>query len=62
MSVFEYEGYEFVLDEKIDFLMLRGCYLYGGNCYNCYERVFDGCILDEVDIEEIIKNGKEIRA
>lgn len=55
-----YEGYDFVVDPDIDFLMLRNCYHNGCNCLNCTERVFDGCPIDEVDIDTIMEHGETI--
>lgn len=49
----EYDGYKIVVDKDADFIMLQGCYRNGCNCYNCTERVFDGCIIDEINIEDI---------
>lgn len=48
-----YEGYDFVIDPEIDFIMLYNCYMNGCNCLNCYERIFDGCVIDEVEIEDV---------
>mgnify|MGYP003297714913 CR=1 FL=1 len=55
-----YEGYNFVVDPDIDFVMLQNCYHSGGNCLNCMERVFDGCPIDDIDIEELIKYGDTV--
>lgn len=55
-----YEGYEFIVDPEIDFCMLRNCYHNGCNCYNCHERVVDGCPIDEVDIDTLIEYGESI--
>lgn len=57
----KWEKYEFVVDPEIDFLMLAGCYEYGANCYNCYDRVLDSCIIDEVDIESILEEGEVLK-
>lgn len=46
------EGIELVIDKDIDFVMIKSCYLNGCNCYNCLERVVEGCIIDDIEIEE----------
>ena len=53
-----YKGMQFVVDPEFDFIMQLGCYYNGCNCRNCTERVFDGCIIDEVDIEDIMEYGE----
>lgn len=53
--VINYNGYNIVFDKTIDFIMLQKCYENGCNCYNCQERVFDGCIIDEIDIDILCK-------
>lgn len=47
------DGIEIVYDKETDFMMLRSCYLNGGNCYNCLEGTIEGCPIDEIDIEEL---------
>lgn len=49
----EYDGYKIIFDKEIDFVMLEKCYQNGCNCYTCTERVFDGCIIDEINIDDI---------
>lgn len=46
--IVQYEGQEFVVDKEADFYMLRTCYQMGCNCYNCYDRILDHCIVDEI--------------
>lgn len=53
--IIKYEGHKFIYDSELDFLMLYKCYINGCNCWNCTERVFDGCVIDELD-EKITKN------
>lgn len=54
-----YGDFEFVIDPEIDFCMLADCYRLGCNCYNCHERILDGCPVDEVDWEELFKLGEQ---
>lgn len=56
--IVDYEGHRFVYEPDLNFLMVYKCYENGCNCYNCTERVFDGCIIDEID-EEILQNWRE---
>lgn len=53
-----YKGMQFVVDPEIDFIMQLGCYEAGCNCSNCQERVFDGCVIDEVNIEDVMEYGE----
>lgn len=48
-----YDGRDIIVDKDINFVMINKCYQNGCNCYNCAERIFDGCIIDEINIDEI---------
>lgn len=50
----DYEGYKLVVDPEIDFIVLHKCYENGCNCLNCTERVVDGCIIDDISINDLI--------
>ena len=54
--IIDYGGFSFVIDKEIDFIMLNQCYENGCNCHNCMEREFDGCPIDEVDIDTILRS------
>ena len=59
MSILDFDGYKFVIDEEIDFIMLWKCYENGCNCFTCSERHLDGCIIDEVDLDILAKLQNE---
>lgn len=52
-----YKDLEFIIDPETDFIMLEGCYMNGGNCYNCHERILDECPCDYITMEEILEEG-----
>ena len=49
----DYEGHKLVIDPEIDFIMLHKCYENGHNCLNCIERFTDGCIIDDISIDDL---------
>ena len=49
----KYEGYNLVVDPEIEFIMLYECYENGCNCYNCIERLTDGCIIDDISMDDL---------
>ena len=48
-----YEGYNLVVYPEIEFIMLRKCYENGCNCSNCIERFTDGCIIDDISMDDL---------
>ena len=56
MIVVAYNGQKLVVDPETGFVMDLICYEHGNNCYTCTERVIDGCIVDEVEIDDLIKS------
>lgn len=49
----KYKEYNLVVDPEIDFIMLYKCYENGCNCYNCIERFTDGCIIDDIYMDDL---------
>lgn len=49
----KYEGYNLVVDPEIEFIMLRKCYENGCNCHNCIERFTNGCIIDDISMDDL---------
>lgn len=49
----KYEGYNLVVDPEIEFIMFRKCYENGCNCYNCIERFTDGCVIDDISMDDL---------
>ena len=49
----KYEEYNLVVDQEMDFIMLYKCYENGCNCYNCIERFTDGCIIDDISMDDL---------
>ena len=49
----KYEGYNLVVYPEIEFIMLRKCYENGCNCSNCIERFTDGCIIDDISMDDL---------
>ena len=53
-----YKGMQLVIEPEIDFIMQLGCYETGCNCSTCQERIFDGCIIDEINVEDVMEYGE----
>lgn len=49
----KYEEYNLVVDPEIDFIILHRCYENGCNCSNCIERFTDGCVIDDISIDDL---------
>ena len=49
----KYEEYNLVVDQEIDFIMLYECYKNGCNCLNCPERFTDGCVIDDIYMDDL---------
>ena len=49
----KYEEYNLVVDQEMDFIMLYECYKNGCNCLNCPKRFTDGCIIDDISMDDL---------